>query len=488
MIVFDDIERTGIPMKQLLGFINYFIEHCACHVVVIGDEGKISGEAKKVFDGFKEKTIGRTFEVKPDVDDAIETFVSESDTHPFLAERKALISSIFRCVQYDNLRILRRSIQDFSAILRDVEREDPEVIRENPNIFQDLLKSFIVLYFEYSNPANRELLQTWHRSYMLANPSYVTTGEEDNAARKLVQKYGQLSMNDSYDLFNIQTVWNVVEYLDKATDIAPWIKQEIQLTKGEPECFKNLRNYETLDNDEFDKTYREVMELIRVDNMSIRDLAFCIKCLGEIDKNGVKSLEADFVGIVQDALQKRLDKVTTMEELYSLKREFMSGYANSMSGVGKCKTDDLSNQFCQDCEAKASQLPNEMKIALESLTDASVKNLESIDGKTAPNGQSSYQLTAIFKQVDEKKLFACLQSMSNKGRRSFALFLRSHYMIDIMCVNDGDRKKRYAEDLLVLEALKASIDNIIREKVSVEKLSYETLSSALEKSIKRCTV
>lgn len=37
-IIFDDLERCQIPMKQLLGFINYFVEHCDCHVVVIGEE------------------------------------------------------------------------------------------------------------------------------------------------------------------------------------------------------------------------------------------------------------------------------------------------------------------------------------------------------------------------------------------------------------------------------------------------------------------
>ena len=64
LLIFDDLERCDIPMKKLLGYLNFFVEQCNCHLIVIGDEDKIAeGENKKIFGEFKEKTIGREFEI-----------------------------------------------------------------------------------------------------------------------------------------------------------------------------------------------------------------------------------------------------------------------------------------------------------------------------------------------------------------------------------------------------------------------------------------
>ena len=78
LLVFDDLERSHIPMKQLLGYINYFVEYCGCHVMIVGDESKITdSKDKKILDDFKEKTVGKEFEVEPNIDAAIAHFVDE---------------------------------------------------------------------------------------------------------------------------------------------------------------------------------------------------------------------------------------------------------------------------------------------------------------------------------------------------------------------------------------------------------------------------
>ena len=43
-------------IKQLLGFINYFVEHCDCHVVVIGEEKYLDDKTQHDLLEFKEKT------------------------------------------------------------------------------------------------------------------------------------------------------------------------------------------------------------------------------------------------------------------------------------------------------------------------------------------------------------------------------------------------------------------------------------------------
>ena len=40
-IVFDDLERCSIPIAELLGYINFFVEKCGCKAVVIGNIEKL---------------------------------------------------------------------------------------------------------------------------------------------------------------------------------------------------------------------------------------------------------------------------------------------------------------------------------------------------------------------------------------------------------------------------------------------------------------
>lgn len=92
LLIFDDIERCDVPMKKLLGFLNYFVEQCHCHLIIIGDENKIAdGEQKKVFADFKEKTIGREFEIEANVEDAIKCFTEQTPTNEFIVKHRPAI-------------------------------------------------------------------------------------------------------------------------------------------------------------------------------------------------------------------------------------------------------------------------------------------------------------------------------------------------------------------------------------------------------------
>lgn len=77
LIVFDDLERCLIDMKLLLGYINNFVEHGSCHVILVGDETHVVEKAKNILIEFKEKTIGREFEVMPDINAAITHFLTD---------------------------------------------------------------------------------------------------------------------------------------------------------------------------------------------------------------------------------------------------------------------------------------------------------------------------------------------------------------------------------------------------------------------------
>lgn len=81
LIIFDDIERSLIDIRELLGYINNFVEHGKCKVIIVGDVDKIqdigSNDNNKIFKSFEEKTIGRTFPIQSDIASAVSLFIGE---------------------------------------------------------------------------------------------------------------------------------------------------------------------------------------------------------------------------------------------------------------------------------------------------------------------------------------------------------------------------------------------------------------------------
>ena len=47
LLIFDDLERSLIDIRELLGYINNFVEHGRCKVIIVGDTDKIQDEESK---------------------------------------------------------------------------------------------------------------------------------------------------------------------------------------------------------------------------------------------------------------------------------------------------------------------------------------------------------------------------------------------------------------------------------------------------------
>ena len=82
VLIFDDIERCGIPICNLLGYINHFVEHDGYKVILLANEEEILEKDNNhlSYERIKEKLIGKTFEIIPEVDIALEKFISQSSS------------------------------------------------------------------------------------------------------------------------------------------------------------------------------------------------------------------------------------------------------------------------------------------------------------------------------------------------------------------------------------------------------------------------
>ncbi|WP_220701771.1 P-loop NTPase fold protein, partial [Brenneria goodwinii] len=83
VIVFDDLERASIKLENLLGYINHYVEHQGYKVIIVANEEEIltlqekNEDFKHSYRRIKEKLVGKTFEINPNLKGALLNFISE---------------------------------------------------------------------------------------------------------------------------------------------------------------------------------------------------------------------------------------------------------------------------------------------------------------------------------------------------------------------------------------------------------------------------
>lgn len=219
-IIFDDLERCQIPMKQLLGFINYFVEHCDCHVVVIGEEKYLDDKTQHDLLEFKEKIVGREFEILPDIEAAIKLFVSEPMmATDFLSKETGMIQLCFECSATHNLRLLRQSLLDFSSLISAL---PSNLVENNHEYLRSLLACFIAVYAEYRNIDSHAFIVDWENCAVNA---YVDTkDDESQKIRNLMGKYNRVNSLNQFEALSSELVPKIVEHIEKGLSLASMLR------------------------------------------------------------------------------------------------------------------------------------------------------------------------------------------------------------------------------------------------------------------------
>jgi hypothetical protein len=115
-IIFDDLERCGLRVKEILGIINQYVEQHGCRVVVIAHDKKLAD----AFGEAKEKIFGQTIRVEPQVAAAFDQFLSaqaDGAAKDLIAARRDDILGAFLASGAESLRILRHVIADLARLI-----------------------------------------------------------------------------------------------------------------------------------------------------------------------------------------------------------------------------------------------------------------------------------------------------------------------------------------------------------------------------------
>ena len=145
-LIFDDVERCGLSHAQLSGLINRFVEHQKKRVILIANSD--AHKDKSSFDASREKVIGQTITLRPELEPAIAASWAQIGSGPgceVLRARQSLIIKTFEEAEHQNLRLLLRSMRDAAAMLDALTAP----MLEQSQAVDHLTATFIALHMAY---------------------------------------------------------------------------------------------------------------------------------------------------------------------------------------------------------------------------------------------------------------------------------------------------------------------------------------------------
>lgn len=484
LLIFDDLERCDIPMKKLLGYLNFFVEQCNCHLIVIGDEDKIAeGENKKIFGEFKEKTIGREFEIATDIHSALDTFVNQTPKNDFVVGHQEQIEKFFAMTECDNLRILRQALWDFARF----EESMTDFLGDSryEDIMIHVLGTYIISYCEYRGK-NHQLFDAWIQ-YAIKGQQFDKEKIENLKSQlgDLHQRYNNIYQRlSNYQTFKIEFVERVLLELNTGNSIKDYVGKEYFAPIAEVRSWARINEVYAMSNKDFISFYRTLIDdICGIQVTSMKNLGHAIAYLVYLDSRAIKEFDEKDFNNICEALPKYWEAFQDEESVYDARMAFSRGVNSYMTTEKLKRLPEICAKFNEEYENRLKMSKNLMTRTLEELSDSNVDELCTLNKQALPDHSCTYDMVSIFNHVDMDKLMDNLLNLSNESLNSFTHFIRDRYYLSY---NMSDWIHETNDDIKPLEKLKGKVDEIIKTEKYIRKAAFMNLSKSLDGAIKRC--
>lgn len=144
ILIFDDLERAEMAVGEIFGHLNSFVEFGGQKIVFLASERGM--EEEKYFE-IKEKIIGKTFVVHPNLEEALEVFLSvldNKDLQIFFKKNKSIITKVFEQSGYKNIRLTKQALLDFGLFYSILDNK----LQKNEELCGKMLELFLIFSIE----------------------------------------------------------------------------------------------------------------------------------------------------------------------------------------------------------------------------------------------------------------------------------------------------------------------------------------------------
>lgn len=166
VIVFDDVERVDMPLPELLGYLNEYVEHLHVPCILLADKDKWE-EAQKCqedkstlhhLSSTKEKIIGKEFQMQTTFDDVWNCWFGKkhhilgNNAYNFLKEYRGIVANVFDASGVPNFRSLKHSLIDFQRFIKNISKENLEKRKCNELLVADFFVHQYACYLGLLKP------------------------------------------------------------------------------------------------------------------------------------------------------------------------------------------------------------------------------------------------------------------------------------------------------------------------------------------------
>lgn len=195
VLVFDDLERAGMPIEVCLSIINSYVERDGLKVIVLANEDEINVDS--AYGRWKEKVIGKTIRIVSDPESVLDSVRSELDEGPVrvaLSEGRDALLAVMAVSKQTNYRSVRTLIFDVQRLVKMLDRR----LSESKEGVLDLLKFSLAVGGELRagrlTPDEAELVR---RSFGIRVKDSSERTERDRYILDLEQRFESVRALDS---------------------------------------------------------------------------------------------------------------------------------------------------------------------------------------------------------------------------------------------------------------------------------------------------
>lgn len=474
ILIFDDLERANIGVKELYGYINRFVEHNRFKVIVVCNSTEITD--KEIFNRFREKIIGRTFEIHSDIDAAINSFANEIPTSYFVQQHISEVKEAFKLTGYSNLRVLRQCIRDFNQIFQGIHIDNGNPY-QNKKLFHFLIR-FVVLYSEMST-SDKDIIANWKQKYAQAlasdRPEMLELKRRISAIQ---QKYQPLEIKYGMDIFRERNdIISISGFCLKGIDLVDYLNAKLVPT--ERDSWDCLYQYYEMNNEDFERQYAMTESAVLNGNFrNYQDYLKAISILIELSDLGIKEMNSKVFDMSKAYVEKWIADISSSDSFADIK----SNIINLLSCINQASdNNELRKKFNSGLNGifatKLTELEHHYTEILENLSDDNLLELVDSMDKMLPDRSNSYQSYPIFKDANPEQVAKRILSLSNASKFHFYRFLNRRYGAE----TGHFISRELTPDMPVLKEIGRRLSEVVETLTLIDKYAVSSLVELIKK-------
>ncbi|MCX6179072.1 MAG: P-loop NTPase fold protein [Chlorobiales bacterium] len=437
LLIFDDLERCSISITDLLGYINQYIEHGGFKVLMLSNESEIISKQdndknpeSQAYIRIKEKVIGRSFEVLPELENALSYF---SACLPSELPRKLIFSHMdvvaraYENSKFKNLRMLRHSLWDFDRLCGGI---DPVILKCAP-LIADLLYIFLAYSFEIrSGIISASDLEKFSNSSSFAREFSKNKDDSVDKLQNIRKKYPSLDLHEELIPVNVWITFFSTgsipsEDINLALNNSKYFRSEGQ----QPTWVKCWHGFD-LSDEEFATVFAQLQqEWAQMHYTNPGEVMHIAGMLIEHSKSGLYEKSID--SIVKEA-QTYIDWLKQeghIKPISTLHRELFDGRAYAGLGFNSLEDDNfkLLRQYLEVQRGRALEesYPEEAERLLSLIKTDPELFLQSLI--LSNNKENRFYKTPILPYIDPNKFIAALIDAEPSHRRTVSYVFAERY-------------------------------------------------------------